>query len=93
MYFFIWHNYDIASTFFIIYQVGNCNFFDLADNKMSTYEKRIMQWLKDIEAQTQAKIGRLKKLIETELVKYKTEAQTQIEVGGLEKLIDTKLAK
>jgi hypothetical protein len=52
MYFFIWHNYGIASTFCIMYQVGNCNFFDLADNKMLTYEKRIMQRLKDIEAQT-----------------------------------------
>jgi hypothetical protein len=49
--------------------------------------------LKDIEAQTQAKIGRLEKLMETKLVKYKMEVQTQTEVGGLEKLIDTEQAK
>lgn len=34
-----------------------------------------MQRLKDMEAQTQAKVGRLEKLMETELAKYKAHVE------------------
>jgi hypothetical protein len=51
-------------------QVGDCCFFDWADNEMSTYERRIMQWLKDIEEQSWVEVGRLEKLMDTKIEKY-----------------------
>jgi hypothetical protein len=56
-------------------QVSDCGFFDWADNEMSTYERRIMQWLEDVEEQSQAEVRRLKKLIDIELAKYKAQVE------------------
>lgn len=38
---------------------------------MCTYEKRLMEWLKATEEGMQVEIGRLEKLMETKLAKYK----------------------
>jgi hypothetical protein len=56
-------------------QVGYYGFFDWADNEMSTYEKRIMQRLKDIEEQSRAEVRRLKKLMDTEQAKYRAHVE------------------
>jgi hypothetical protein len=52
-------------------QVGDCDLFDWADNKISTYKRRIMQRLKDFEEQSGAEVRGLEKLMDIELAKYK----------------------
>lgn len=42
---------------------------------MSTYERKIMKWLKDIEEQTPANFGRLEKLMDIELTKYRAHVE------------------
>ncbi|XP_059444181.1 uncharacterized protein LOC132176048 [Corylus avellana] len=60
-------------------QVGDCGFFLWADNEMTTYEKRIMRRLKDIEEQTRAEIGRLEKLLAAEQAQYRTHLENMFQ--------------
>jgi hypothetical protein len=52
-------------------QVGDCGFFNWADNKMSIYERRIMQWLKDVEEHSWAEVRRLEQLINIKLARFR----------------------
>jgi hypothetical protein len=51
--------------------VGDCGFFNWADNELSNYERRIMQRLKDIEEHSRAEVRRLEQLMDTKLAKFR----------------------
>lgn len=50
---------------FFMQNQGDCDFFGWADNEMSAYEKKVMEYLKNMEDRRKADIDRLEKLIET----------------------------
>ena len=51
--------------------VGDCGFFNWADNELSTYERRIMQRVKDIEEHSRAEVRRLEQLMDAKLAKFR----------------------
>jgi hypothetical protein len=56
-------------------QVSDGGFFNWADNEMSTYERRIMQWLKDVKEHSRVEVRRFMQLMDIELTKYKVDVE------------------
>jgi hypothetical protein len=75
-------------------QVGDCGFFNWADNEMSSYERRILQRLKDDEQQSRVEVRRLEQKLNIILQRLKDiEKLSLAEVRRVEQKLDTELAK
>jgi cytochrome c oxidase assembly factor CtaG len=55
----------------MIQHVGDCGYFKWADNELSTYERKMMQRLNDIEEHSRAEAIRLEQLMDTKIAKFR----------------------
>ena len=75
-------------------QAGDCGFFNWADNEMSSYEIRMVHWLKDDEQQSQTEVRRLEQKLDIMLQRLKdVEHQSQAEIRRLKLKLDTEVEK
>jgi hypothetical protein len=65
----------LSKIFCFMLQVGDGGFFNWADNEMSTYERRIMQRLKDVKEHSRVEVRRLMQLMDIKLAKYKVDVE------------------
>jgi Lon protease-like protein len=75
-------------------QVGDCGFFNWADNEMSSYKIRMVHQLKDDEQQSRAEVRRLEEKLDIMLQWLKdVEHQSRTETRRLEQKLDTEVEK
>jgi hypothetical protein len=71
-------------------QVGDCGFFNWANNEMSSYEIRMVHRLKDNEQQSRAEVRRLEEKLDIMLQWLKdVEHQSRAKIRRLEQKLDT----
>jgi hypothetical protein len=65
-------NFYIGFTFFDMMQhFGDCGYFKWADNELSTYERKMLQRLNDIEEHSRAEVRRLEQLMDAKIAKFR----------------------
>jgi hypothetical protein len=75
-------------------QVGDCGFFNWADNEMSSYEIRMVHRLKDDEQQSRAEVRRLEQKLDIMLQRLKdVEHKSWAEIRRVEQKLDTEVGK
>jgi hypothetical protein len=68
--------------FFILMQkAGNCDYFDWADNKMTTYEERLMKYLRGMEERRLAEKGRVDELIKQKCKEHADKLSRELGLG------------
>jgi hypothetical protein len=59
----------VSHFFYMMQRFGDCGYFKWADNELSTYERKMLQRLNDIEEHSRAEVRRLEQLMDAKIAK------------------------